>query len=134
MSAKIDRPIFYKLVRDGIPNIRKVDGWIVEVMFPSTTILKQHYLGIKLAEELNEVLSAKAKTEELEELADLWAVYDAINQRKIKINKILYNKVKDILERNLAFRRSEIEKVRQKKKEAKGEFDNLVVIVSETRA
>ena len=101
---------FNKLVRDKIPEIIESNGEI-----PSIRVLSDEEcnksLNEKLKEELNEVINSKNKDELKEELADLLEVIIA----KANINGITY---------------SDIENVRQTKKQKRGAFDKKIYLIS----
>ena len=102
--------IFNKLVRDKIPEIIEGNGDI-----PSIRVLSDKEcdkaLNEKLKEELNEVINANNNKELTEELADLLEVIHA----KANINGITY---------------SDIENVRQIKKQKRGAFDKKIYLIS----
>lgn len=73
----MEKKVYHKLIRDKIPQIIEKSGsrCHVEILDDAAYLAK---LEEKLSEELAEYLQSK----ELEELADLWEVMDALVQAK----------------------------------------------------
>lgn len=129
-----DEPILRKLVRDLMFLIRQVAGWKCEYTILEHQADIDFHLGKKVEEELYELYSTSTRTQELEEIADLWALRDAIIKHRAKIPDHLQVKLDDVLDRYLGSFEYLVKPVREEKKKKKGEFNNLVFIISETRA
>lgn len=68
-----------KLIRDGIPDIMRADGFEVTLRSIKPTELIELLKG-KLLEETNEVIGAKTQDEIIEELSDVLEVVQALAQ------------------------------------------------------
>jgi predicted house-cleaning noncanonical NTP pyrophosphatase (MazG superfamily) len=128
-----DEPIANKLVRDGMVAIRTDAGWKCEVLQLTHQIDIDFYFTLKAEEEIGEFLSAPNREKEIEETADLVALHDAIIKHEAHISRPLWTELQDIVTRHMEFFADRINAVRIAKKLDKGEFDQLIVIRSETR-
>lgn len=99
--------IYNKLVRDKIPERIREKGGV-----PVTHIANDAEYWQKLKEKLGEEVLEFQKDENIEELADILEVVDAIIVHK-------------------DFKKEEIEKVKEKKAEERGKF-NLKIILEES--
>jgi len=101
--------LYNKLVRDKIPQIIEANGELAEVQVLKLAQYSK-MLNIKLQEELSEFLEANDNNQ-VEELADLVeGVYTILKNKELSIK--------------------EFEKVRLKKKDEKGGFDDRLLLVS----
>lgn len=127
-----DLSISNKLVRDKIPEIRRREGWVVV----EKVLASYEHSGVfeaKLREELLEFRKAESRKNEMEEVIDMWAVIEGIKFWKLNIDQNLFQECEEILENWMKFFENELKDLRSKKAVAKGEFEGLHYIVSETR-
>lgn len=102
-----------KLVRDKIPDLIRAEGDIPEIEVLGKEDFAEK-LAEKLLEECQEVNQAREKVEKTEELADLLEVMTAI----ANLNKISM---------------LEINRVRLKKREARGAFKERILLKGKTK-
>lgn len=69
----MEKKVYHKLIRDKIPQIIEASGSRCRV-----EVLKDADYLAKLEEKLSEELAEYLQSKELEELADLWEVMDAL--------------------------------------------------------
>lgn len=100
--------IYNKLIRDKIPMIIKKDKKECDVIVLEESAYKKA-LNEKLLEEAKELIQATSKNEQIEELADLYEVLDAI----LKVHKI---------------GKSAVNEVRRKKRREKGAFNDKIYL------
>lgn len=105
-------PTYNKLIRNKIPQIIKANG-----KTPTTRILPQDEYIKKICnktqEELTEYIEAKTKPNKLEELSDLLELINALAQHEGTTLK-------------------EINNIRKKKAEERGNFSNRVFLIEVT--
>lgn len=131
--SSYDLSISNKLVRDKIPEMRRRDGWDVVEQVPDVDELPKIFES-KLREEFFEFKNAKTRTERFEEIADLLAVIDQIKFRKLNVDQALLRVCEHMVSNWTFIFGEKINEIRVAKAVAKGEFEGLHYIVSETRA
>ena len=97
--------VYNKLVRDKIPQIIATSGKKC-----TTEVLTEDVYLQKLDEKLNEELSEYQESKSLEELADLLEVLDAVLKAR-------------------GFTWEELERLRRRKREKRGAFDQRILLV-----
>ncbi len=121
------------LVRERVICLREADGFLLRWHEVTEPIEKAQVLGGKLIEEIAELDAATDRVEEDLERVDVWTVYCAIERHKVyeHINAEQMERARNMINRwNIHF--PYLIKMRAKKRKAKGEFDRLYVIDSET--
>ena len=100
--------VYHKLVRDRIPEIIEQDGNSCEY----SVLTQQDYIAL-LDEKLNEELAEYQESKSMEELADLLEVVSAVAAAR-------------------GSSIGEVEKIRIRKKEKRGGFENRILLESVT--